>query len=173
MGRHATRMRENRRVYIILLWKLNGRHHLGEQGIDGWTVNIFFRNMKRVDWLQSAWCRFIVYVCEHGNEPSASIRSGDFLDLQSLFRLDVVLHSCRTSLYAVDVGSPVTRSLLFLCPVCFTHRCSSVHAFFVHRDSTSAGKLHLSPCMNFKRPTLPTGPKFLARFLRSLLSLTK
>ena len=66
---HVARMGEERGAYRVLLGKPEGKRPLGRPR-RRWANNI------RMD-LQEAGCG---HACECGNEPSGSIKCGEFLD---------------------------------------------------------------------------------------------
>jgi len=77
---HVARMGEERGVYRVLLGKSEGRRPLGRPG-RRWVDNI------RMD-LQEVGCGYMEWIglaqdrdaCECGNEPSGSVKCGEFLD---------------------------------------------------------------------------------------------
>jgi hypothetical protein len=74
-------------AYNILVWRPEGRRQLGrprrrwEDNIKMDLREIGFGDM---DWIHLAQDRQVAGSCEHGNEPSGSIKCGEFLDYLSL-----------------------------------------------------------------------------------------
>jgi len=69
-------------AYTGFWWgNLKERDHFGDPGIDGTiTLRRIFR-MWGVDWIELAQDRGqVADACECGNEPSGSIKCGEFLD---------------------------------------------------------------------------------------------
>jgi hypothetical protein len=62
-------MGEVRNAYNILIRKPEGKNHLEDLGVDGGMI--FKMDLRQVPVADSS---------EHGNEPSASIKCGKFLD---------------------------------------------------------------------------------------------
>jgi hypothetical protein len=61
---------------------LKGRYHLEDAGIDrGIIIKWVLREMRweDVDWINQNGIQWWI-LCEHDNEPSASIKGGKFLD---------------------------------------------------------------------------------------------
>ena len=67
-------------MYRVLVGKPEGRNHWGDLGVDGWII---------LGWTSRRWdvCiwngpgyRQLAYACECGNEPSGSVKCGEFLD---------------------------------------------------------------------------------------------
>jgi len=73
-------MGEKRGVYRVLVEKLEGKRSLGRPRC-GWEDNIkmdlYEVGRGGMDWIELALDRDI---CECGNEPSGSIKWGEFLD---------------------------------------------------------------------------------------------
>jgi len=83
MGGHVARMREGKGVYRVLVGKPEGKRHLEDPGIDG---RIIIRWICRTwgvrAWTGSIWLRIgtVLGAYEYSNEPSYSIKCGEFLD---------------------------------------------------------------------------------------------
>jgi hypothetical protein len=79
---HVTRIGEIRNVYRVLVEKPEGKRPLGRPR-RGWESNIRMdiREMwwKGVEWIHLAQGS-VAGSFGHGNEPSGSIKGGDFLD---------------------------------------------------------------------------------------------
>jgi len=77
-------MGEGRGVYRILLRKSGERDHWGDPGVDGRIIfRWIFRKRDVGVWTGSSWFRIGTVgggTCECGNEPSTSIKFGEFLD---------------------------------------------------------------------------------------------
>ena len=61
---------------------LRERDHLGDPGVDGWIIiRWIFRKLDVVIWTGSSWLKIgtVAGTCECGNEPSDSIKCGEFL----------------------------------------------------------------------------------------------
>jgi hypothetical protein len=76
-------MGEVRGAYNILVGKSEGGDHWEDVGVDGritlrWTLGKWGLGM----WIGFIWLRIgtVASSCEHGNEPSGSIKCGGFLD---------------------------------------------------------------------------------------------
>jgi len=83
MGGACSAYMRERRVYRVLVGNLRERDHLGDPGVDGWTiVSCIFSKLVVVVWTGSSWLRIgtVAGTCECGNEPSDSIKCGEFLD---------------------------------------------------------------------------------------------
>ena len=84
MGRACSvHIRERRGVYRVLVGNLRERDHLGDPGIDGWIImRWIFSKLDVVVWTGSSWLRTGTKAgtCECSNEPSDSIKCGEFLD---------------------------------------------------------------------------------------------
>jgi hypothetical protein len=67
-----------------LVWKPEGKRPLGRPG-RGWEDNLRV-DIKKIEWEGVYWIRLaqdkrpVAGCCEHGNEPSGSIKGGEFLD---------------------------------------------------------------------------------------------
>jgi hypothetical protein len=84
MGGACSRYGERRGVYTVLMGKPEGKRPLGDPGV---CVRIIlrwiFRNWYVGAWNGSSWLRTGTggrHLCECGNEPSGSIKCGEFLD---------------------------------------------------------------------------------------------
>jgi hypothetical protein len=80
---HVARMGKWRGVYRIFVGKPEGKRPLGRPR-RGWEDNIKM-GLQEVgcgvmDWIELAWDRQVAGTCECGNEPSGSIKCGEFLD---------------------------------------------------------------------------------------------
>jgi hypothetical protein len=71
-------MEEKRNAYRILVGKPEGKDHWEDQDVDGWTLLKWI--LERSDgmvWIGMMWLRIegpVKDSCEHGNEPSGSIK---------------------------------------------------------------------------------------------------
>ena len=82
MGGSFTRTGERRGVYRVLVGKPEGKRPLGRPRLR-WEDNIeIFRNWDVEVWTGSSWLRIgqVAGTCECGNEPSGSVKCGEFLD---------------------------------------------------------------------------------------------
>jgi hypothetical protein len=80
---HVARVGERRCTYLVLVWKTEGKSTLGRPR-RGWEDNIKM-DLKEVgcgvmDWIELAQDRQVTGCRECGNEPSDSIKCGEFLD---------------------------------------------------------------------------------------------
>jgi len=80
---HVVRMGEERGVYRVLVGKVEGRRPLGRPR-RGWVDNIKMDPQEvgcgYMDWIGLAQDRQVADACECGNEPSGSMKFGEFLD---------------------------------------------------------------------------------------------
>ena len=79
---HLARMGERRDVYRVLVGKPEGKISLGRPR-RRWEDNIKMElevGYEGMVWIDLAQDRDIAGTCEYGNEPSASIKCGEFLD---------------------------------------------------------------------------------------------
>ena len=72
-------------ISVIGFWwgNLRERDHLGDPGIDGRIIlRWIFRNEYVEVWTGSSWFRIRTGggTCDRGNEPSGSVKCGEFLD---------------------------------------------------------------------------------------------
>jgi hypothetical protein len=76
-------MGERRGAYRVLVGKPEGRRPLGDPGVDGRIIlrRIFWKWEVGV-WTGLGWLRIrqVAGACECGNEPSGSIKLGEFFD---------------------------------------------------------------------------------------------
>jgi len=78
----VARMEDRRSSYRGLVGRLEEWIHLEDRGVDGsiilkWVV----KNWDGVDWIGLAQERGrVAGCCERGNEPSGSVKCGEFLD---------------------------------------------------------------------------------------------
>ena len=82
-ARHVARMGGKRDVYMVLLWKLEGKGPLGRprrRWVDNIKMDLQEVGCGHVDWIGLAHDRQVAYACECGNEPSGSVKWGEFLD---------------------------------------------------------------------------------------------
>ena len=80
---HVARMSEERGVNRVLVGKPKGRNHWGDVGVDGWIILGYISRRWDVGiWTGLGWPRIETggdtYEC--GNEPSGSVKCGEFLD---------------------------------------------------------------------------------------------
>jgi hypothetical protein len=76
-------MGEVRGAYNILVGRPEGRRPLGRprrRWKDNIKMNLREIGFGDVDWIYLAQDRDMAGSCEHGNEPSGSIKCGEFLD---------------------------------------------------------------------------------------------
>jgi len=79
----VARMGEERGVYRVLMGKPEGRNHWGDLGVDGWIILGWISRRWDVGiWAGLGWpgYRQVADACECGNEPSGSVKCGEFLD---------------------------------------------------------------------------------------------
>jgi hypothetical protein len=75
---------EWRGVYRVLVGKHEGKRHLEDPGVDEWIIlRLIFRKCDVEAWTGSIWLRIGTGTgtCKCGNEPSGSIRCGEFFRL--------------------------------------------------------------------------------------------
>jgi hypothetical protein len=80
---HVARMGEVRGACNILVGKPEGRRPLGRprrRWKDNIKVDLREIGFGDVDWIRLALEGQVASSCEHGNEPSGSIKCGEFLD---------------------------------------------------------------------------------------------
>jgi hypothetical protein len=81
---HVARMEEERGAYRILVWRAEGMRPLGRPRLR-WKDNIK-TDLREVGWGGMNWIELaqdkgqVAGSCECGNEPSGSIKCGEFLD---------------------------------------------------------------------------------------------
>jgi len=77
-------MGEKGEAYTGFWWgNLRERDHLGDAGVDGRIIlRLIFRKWDVEVWTGSSWLSKgqVAGTCECGNEPSGSIKCGEFLD---------------------------------------------------------------------------------------------
>ena len=80
---YVARMGERRGVFRVLVGKPEGEKTLGRPR-HRWEDNIMMDlqevGCEGMDWIELAQDRDMVGSCECGNEPSGSIKCGEFLD---------------------------------------------------------------------------------------------
>jgi len=81
---HVARMVEERWVYRVLVGKPEGRRPLGRprrRWVDNIRMDLQEVGYGYMDWIRLAQDRgHVADVCECGNEPSGSVKCGEFLD---------------------------------------------------------------------------------------------
>jgi len=81
---HVAHMDEERGVYRVLVWKLEGRRPLGRprrRWVDNIRMDLQEMGCGYMDWIGLAQDkRQVVDACECGNEPLGSVKCGEFLD---------------------------------------------------------------------------------------------
>jgi hypothetical protein len=78
---HIARLGEERGVYRVLVGKPEGKKPWGEPGVDVKVLlKRIFRKWDVRVWTGLIWLRLGTGTCECGNEPSGSIKCGEFLD---------------------------------------------------------------------------------------------
>jgi len=80
---HVARMGEERVVYRALVGKPKGRRPLGRprrRWADNIRLDLQEVGCVYMDWIGLAQERQVADACECGNEPSGSVKCGDFLD---------------------------------------------------------------------------------------------
>jgi hypothetical protein len=67
-------------------WRdLRERDHLKDLGIDGRIILKWILNkLDGKAWTGLIWLKIVAGACEHSNEPSGSIKCGEFLDYEDL-----------------------------------------------------------------------------------------
>jgi hypothetical protein len=83
MGRACSKYGEERGMYRVLVGKLEGKKPLGRPRCR-WEDNIK-ADLQEVgcggkDWIELAQDRQVAGTCEFSNEPSGSIKCGEYLD---------------------------------------------------------------------------------------------
>jgi hypothetical protein len=76
-------MGERRGVYRVMVGKPGGIDYLGDPGVDGKIIlRRIFRKWDVGAWIGSSWLMIGTFggICDCGNEPSGSIKFGEFLD---------------------------------------------------------------------------------------------
>jgi len=58
-------------------WGKQGQNHLEDLAVDGRILNVSYKIGWGVERSDSGWGQ-LVGICEHGNEPSGSIKCEDF-----------------------------------------------------------------------------------------------
>ena len=78
---HVARMGEERGVYRVLLGKPEGKRQLGRPRRNGYIIlgRICGMWVYGLDWAGPGY-RQVADACECGNEPSGSVKCGEFLD---------------------------------------------------------------------------------------------
>jgi len=79
----VARMDEDRGVYRVLVGKPEGRRLLGRprrRWVDNIRMDIQEVGCEYMDWIGLAQDRQVAEACECGNEPSGSVKCGEFLD---------------------------------------------------------------------------------------------
>jgi len=80
---HVVRISEERGVYRVLLGKLEGRRPLWRprrRWVDNIRLDLQEVRCGYMDWNGPAQDRDVADACECGNEPSGSVKCGEFLD---------------------------------------------------------------------------------------------
>jgi len=80
---HVVRMGEERGVYRVLLGKPDRRRPLGRprrRWVDNIRMDLQEVGCGYMDWIGLVQDRHVTEVCECGNEPSDSVKCGEFLD---------------------------------------------------------------------------------------------
>ena len=69
-------------MYRILLGKPEGKSHWRDLGVDGWILGWISRRWDVGIWTGLGWSKIETGAdaCECGNEPSGSVKSGEFSD---------------------------------------------------------------------------------------------
>jgi hypothetical protein len=80
---HVAHMGKRRGPYRVLVWRPDGKRPLGRRR-RRWedNVKIDLQEVGRTAWTGLIWLRIgtVAGACECGNEPSCSIKCGEFLD---------------------------------------------------------------------------------------------
>ena len=80
---HVARMGEEREVYRVLVGKPEGRRPLGRprrRWVDNIKMDLQEVGCGYMVWIGLAQDRQVADTCECGNEPSVSMKCGEFLD---------------------------------------------------------------------------------------------
>jgi hypothetical protein len=80
---HVARMGKGRGVYGVLVGKPEGKRPLGRpwrRWEDNIKANLRVVGCGGMDWIELAQDRDVAGTCDCGNEPSGSIKCGEFLD---------------------------------------------------------------------------------------------
>jgi len=80
---HVELMGEERRVYRVLVGKPEGRRPLGRprrRWVDNIRTDFQEVGCGYMDWMGLNLYRDVVDACKCGNEPSGSVKCGEFLD---------------------------------------------------------------------------------------------
>ena len=80
---HVARMGERRGVYRVLVGKLEAKRPLGRprrRWVDNIRMDLQDVGCGYMDWIWLAQDRQVADACECGNEPSGSVKWGEFLD---------------------------------------------------------------------------------------------
>ena len=80
---HVERMGEERGVYRVLVGKPEGKRPLGRprpRCVDNISMDLQEVGCGYMEWTGLAQDRQLAYACECGNEPSGSVKCGEFLD---------------------------------------------------------------------------------------------
>jgi len=80
---HVARMGEERGVYMVLVGKPEGKRQLGRprrRWVDNIRTDLQEVGRGYMDWIGLAQDRQVADGCECGNEPSSSVKCGEFLD---------------------------------------------------------------------------------------------
>ena len=76
-------MGEEREVYRVLVGKPEGKRPLGRprrRWVDNIRMDLQDVGCGYMDWIGLAQDRQVADACEYGNEPSGSVKCGEFLD---------------------------------------------------------------------------------------------
>ena len=80
---HVARMGEDRGMYRVLVGKPEGKRPLGRprrRWVDNVRTDLQEVRCGYMDWIGLAHDRQVADACECGNEPSGSVKCGEFLD---------------------------------------------------------------------------------------------